>query len=191
MKSMALWFQPKVERTILKLLFRFFPDPCGLLEAGSNSGHLSIVLAKLGYKMTLVDRLAKPIALAREEFIRGKINAQFIVDDIRNLNGQWDGVWNTGVVQCYPPEDRLNLVNKLMELAPCVLFIYPDISHPNFPNEFDPNFPPGIAGCFEYSIPELPIIVAQRFKTVRYGTLTKDMLGLPYPMLYVSGNNPQ
>lgn len=171
------------------LLLRTFPKPCRLLEAGSHTGHLSLVLAQLHYEVTLLDRLRLPLALAKEQFDAKNLRADFIVGDILEATGCWEGLWNSGVIQAYEPSQRALLVEKLCQLAPKVLFIYPDVMHPEFPRIFDPNIPPGITGCVEYSVTNIPELVAQHCSMVRHGSLRADDVGLRYPFQYVVGGH--
>lgn len=175
------------ERALLDLVFQVFPRPCRLLEAGSNTGHLSLVLAQHGYQVTLLDRLQEPIQQARKSFARKGVQAHFVVGDILDMEGVWDGVWNSGLIQCYEPSARSALINKLCQFAPRVLLIYPDVAHPLFPKHFDPTMPPGIAGCVEYPAPEIPDLLAVHCSEVHHGILSPQRLGLEYPFEYVWG----
>jgi len=180
--------QIRTDRVLLALLLRCFPRPCRLIEAGSNTGHLSLVLAQRGYQITLLDCLQKPIDIAAENFARKHVAADFRVDNILSVIGEWDGVWNSGVLQCYGPSDRSALVDKLCELAPRVLFIYPDVTHPRFPKDFRFEVPGGIDGCIQYPAQDVVSLVAKHCTMVRHGTIAPRIIGLNYPIEYVWGD---
>lgn len=185
-KQWILLAGSRVDKLLLRLLVEVFPKGT-VLEAGSNSGHLSYRLSQLGYAVTLVDILEEPINQARLRFNRANLPGNFIVSDIKDIVGAWDGVWNSGVVQCYPSGQRAELVGATCSLAPRALFIYPDVSHPNFPKQYDPVISPGVAGCVEYDDVDLVPIMAKFYKEIHMGEFSADSLGLPYPMKYVWG----
>jgi len=176
------------DKTLLELLKRFFPKPCRLLEAGSNTGHLSLALAKYGYSITLLDCLEEPINAARRIFAGRGHEAEFIVDNILNVEGAWDGVWNTGVLQCYRGCDRQTLVEKLCSLAPACLFVYPDVSHPSFQHTGSCNVTPGLAGCREYFTDDIPDLVANYCQEIRNGQLDARLTGVGFPFEYTYGS---
>jgi hypothetical protein len=182
-----LGLKTKTDRKLLNLIRKVFPNPCSLLEAGSNTGHLSYILSGLNYEVTLLDRLSEPIEKARKKFQLNYVKANFICDDISNVNGNWDGVWNTGVVQCYPSLERVRIVEKLCKLGNAILIIYPDIDNLNIANTFGVEIPPGINGCPEFYVDDIASIVANNFSEVHQGFLSKDQLGTDRGMHYVWG----
>jgi hypothetical protein len=187
MRKRLLLKQPLIDRQLIRLLLRVFPKRCRLLEAGSHSGHLSLLLARCGYQVTLLDRLAEPLEIAKRRFVAHGVRAEFIHGDIRTLTGEWDGVWNTGVVQTYDTAQREALIQKLSQLAPRVLLVFPDVSDELFPKQFDPNTPPGIAGCLEYPASDVSDLLVRCCRTVRRGRIAPEDLELAYPFEYVIG----
>lgn len=179
----------KTDKVLLKLLADKFSNVSSLLEAGSNTGHLSMKLAKKGYKITLVDRLEISIIEAKRKFLLEGVEAEFIIEDIRNLNGEWDAVWNSGVVQCYPLEIRNELIDKLCHLGKNILLIFPLVEHSGFPKDFNKDISPGIKGCCEYSVTNIETIISQSFHEIHDGILEAKALGLNYPFRYIFGTN--
>lgn len=136
----------------------------------------------------MLDRLPEPIDIARQRFSTKGLDADFLVDDIANIEGNWDGIWNTGVLQCYQQAEQSALIEKLCGLALCILVVYPDITHPGFPQAFDPDAPPGISGCVQYPTDQVPEHVARHCSEVHHGIIPPEASGLGYPFEYVWGS---
>ena len=177
------------DKSIYKILKRFSNNKKYLLEAGSNTGHFSLKLAKEGFEVTLLDRLEEPILIAKKLFQNEKINAKFVVKDILDYDGSFDLVWNTGVIQCYPDNKRNNIVSKLIDLGKSILFIYPNINDEGFDNNFNLTNPPGIGNCEQFVPHDVIDLVSNAFFEVRVGIISKKELGLPYSMTYIFGQN--
>ncbi|WP_066297082.1 class I SAM-dependent methyltransferase [Bacillus sp. FJAT-29937] len=87
-----------------------------LLEAGSGSGHLSGLLSKNGFDVSLLD--FSPNALKKSEvfFNRYGFKGKFILDDLlelKKVNEKKSVVWNSGVLEHF---DDIELVNCLLSI---------------------------------------------------------------------------
>ena len=178
-----------IDESLLSLLLEKFPKDARVLEAGSNTGHLSLKLGKKGYRISLVDILPEPIYYAKKDFTAEGVSGVFIIGDLFDVVGSWDGVWNSGVLQAYPLSKRDQIVGHIATLAPRYLAIFPDTGHPRFPKDFSDQVRPGIAGCREYSTDGTEKTFARFFKKVSSGVISEKTLGLPYPFQWFYGEN--
>ena len=103
------------------------------------------------------------------------------------LQGQWDGVWNSGVMQCYEPSMRALMVEKLCSLGPKSLFIFPDLTNVPLAEATVSSTEPGILGCKQYNVPDLPCLISMHCSTVVEGIIERDITGVSFPFRYVYG----
>lgn len=178
------WLSNRRDRTLLRLLQRAFPKPCRLLEAGSATGHLSINMARMGYSVTLVDYRRDAIDQAKEAFEKRGLEASFIHADIREVRGEWDGIWGTGILQCYPEEAQAELIRYEAALAPTALHVYPDMHDPAKPWS-DNDVLAGVEGCKEYDVDMIPWFAWEKYAHVEKGLIVAKQLNMPYGFLYV------
>lgn len=78
-----------------------------LLEIGSGSGHLSGLLAKQGYKVSLLDFSSIALEKAKLFFDKHNLQGNFIQADLTNLSSsdiEYDLVWNSGVMEHFNSE---------------------------------------------------------------------------------------
>ena len=189
--KLLLRFPNKTDRSLLKLLLRVFDNHSEIIEAGSNSGHLSFYLALIGFKVTLLDILSEPLKIAKSRFDKKGMEARFICSDLRYIDEKWDGVWNTGVVQYYSPNERISLIESICKMGNTVLLVYPKVSHHNFPKSYDNQLPPGIQNCIQYDVTNITTIFANSFNEVHFGQIDVSQLNTDYPFEYIWAKNPR
>lgn len=104
-----------------------------IIELGSGSGHLSAILSKQGYDVTLLD--FSPVALnkAKDTFKHMGLQGEFIECDL--LNGdiprdvEYDVAWNSGVMEHFNEENLLKALNQISHIkARYYVFIVPNAS---------------------------------------------------------------
>ncbi len=78
-----------------------------VLEVGAGRGTISLYLAKyLGLEMTLLDDVPEAMALAREDFTRHNVPAEFVVGDAlaaKLPDASFDAVVSIGLAEHFPP----------------------------------------------------------------------------------------
>jgi len=90
-----------------------------LIELGSGSGHISGLLNKAGYKVTLLDFSEVALEQAKDFFASQGFNGEFIHGDITKLDSlelqQYDVVWNSGVLEHFDNENLIKIFNGVRE----------------------------------------------------------------------------
>jgi len=144
-------------------------------------------MARIGYSMTILDILDTPLRKAERKFLDSRLPVEAIHSDIMLVDGHWQGLWNSGVVQCYPPEKREILIKKMCSIAHTILLIYPTVEDRHFPRQNKDDTPPGIVGCKEYPVNDIPSIMSEYCHELYHGSIPPKQLGLAYPFEYVIG----
>lgn len=96
---------------------------CGksIIECGAGSGIISLLLAKLGASVTIVDFSSRSLEYA--QLIANQLgitsNVEFLEADIFQLQQRaaYDIAWNCGVVEHYEWKDAVSLVNLMKSLV--------------------------------------------------------------------------
>ena len=87
-----------------------------ILDAGCGTGENALFFAERGNKVTGIDFLDKPIALARKKAQRRGLQATFLVMDAMALGQipeQFDSVIDCGLFHVFSDEDRASYVTAL------------------------------------------------------------------------------
>lgn len=91
-----------------------------LLELGSGSGHLSGIMAKAGFKVSLLDFSQIALDKAQSFFKYHNLEGCFIHDDITDLsiiNQEYDLVWNSGVMEHFSDEKLLSTLQAIKKIT--------------------------------------------------------------------------
>lgn len=100
-----------------------------LLELGSGSGHLSGLLNKVGYNVSLVDFSKNALKQSEEFFQRHGLQGEFVYGDITNLDitelhkDEYDIVWNSGVLEHFSTDNLLSIFQMINSLK-CKYFVF-------------------------------------------------------------------
>ncbi|GAK43449.1 hypothetical protein TCA2_5947 [Paenibacillus sp. TCA20] len=102
-----------------------------LLELGSGSGHLSAVLAKEGYSVTLLDFSTNALEVAKNTFEQLNLQGEYIYGDLLDYsfsNDQdYDIAWNSGVMEHFDEYSLSNALNNIKNInAKYYIFIVPN-----------------------------------------------------------------
>jgi hypothetical protein len=186
-------FQSKVDKEIFDLLLRVFPShSVKLIEVGGlMRGRLLSDLKRCGYSVTLCNILDEQIENTKIGIELKKLKADFVIGDLTHIEGRWNGLWNSGVIQCYPSKARDKLIQKIATLASTVLLIYPDVGHPDFPSRLSIQASLEPQDCAENGGMDLSVTLNKFFKEVHSGFLLNKNSALPYSIHYVWAKNPR
>jgi 2-polyprenyl-3-methyl-5-hydroxy-6-metoxy-1,4-benzoquinol methylase len=91
-----------------------------LVEVGSGSGHLSGLLARRGFNVTLLDFSPKAIEKSKEFFKTHSFEGQFINRDLYELeytDSNYDVVWNSGVMEHFNDVELLNAFKSIRKIT--------------------------------------------------------------------------
>ena len=168
-----------------RIIKKFIKKEDKILEIGSSTGHISYRLAKEGYNITLLDIRKEPIEIAKNNFKKNNIRANFICADIFDYNDKYDIVWNSGLIQCYDDKDKDKLINKLASITNRVLLFYPDVENPSKKRGTNEYRVPGVGDAKEYSIKRIPEIFYLNFNEIYHGVLEMKKIGLAYNMYWI------
>jgi 2-polyprenyl-3-methyl-5-hydroxy-6-metoxy-1,4-benzoquinol methylase len=84
------------------------------VELGSGRGDLSVLLARRGVRVTLLDASDKALEQARLRFDRLGIDAEFIQGDmlaaLHDVHGRFDLSLSSGVIEHFEDEDRTRVI---------------------------------------------------------------------------------
>lgn len=164
---------------------KFIKKEDKILEFGSSTGHISYRLAKDGYDITLLDIRREPIEIARSNFKKNNIRANFVWADIFDDNDKYDIVWNSGLIQCYDDNDKAKLIKKLATITTRILLFYPDLEDPNKKLGTNEHSVPGVGNAKEYSITRIPEMIYANFTEIYQGILEMNSLRLKYDMYWI------
>jgi SAM-dependent methyltransferase/glycosyltransferase involved in cell wall biosynthesis len=124
--------------SLLNAVLEVFGDPRGrsVLECGCGTGRVSIRLASMGAKVTLVDKSAAAIRLALELSRRARTEVEALEADLESLpfpDGCFDLVWNAGVLEHFPPATQVLFLREMARVCKpegCVLVVVPYAGNP-------------------------------------------------------------
>lgn len=171
-------------------IIKYFSSPNDrILEAGSSTGHLSLELGKMGYNfISLIDVLPGPIDKAKKIFSDNGVEPIFHVGDFLDHRGEYDFVWNTGLI-CSGFEDSMKerFIKKSSEISPKLLVIcgdniraYSEIeksrereNRGDTPRGGDPNMPVGVGSAVTYPGLNVPTIFSKYYDRVFTGMLSQ------------------
>jgi 2-polyprenyl-3-methyl-5-hydroxy-6-metoxy-1,4-benzoquinol methylase len=109
-------------RDEMDFLRKYLPNPAGLrtLEFGSGIGWTSLWLAKAGAQVTVADISAEAVGLSRGAFARAGLHAQWLqasVFEPEQVKGQYDLVFNSGLIEHFHRRDQERLVANMAALT--------------------------------------------------------------------------
>jgi 2-polyprenyl-3-methyl-5-hydroxy-6-metoxy-1,4-benzoquinol methylase len=94
--------------------------PCRAIDLGCGRGSNAVYLAQHGFKVTGVDFISSAIAKAKQKAEAAGVQAEFIVDDLTNLQkakGTFGFLMDIGSLDVLLPEDRDLYVRNVLPLT--------------------------------------------------------------------------
>ncbi len=125
-------FEESFANEIAEILLNLEVAPgASLLEMGCGSGHLSLELARKGYKTTLLDFESSALEHAKAMYSKYGVSGEFIYADLLdtslNLGNKFDVVWNSGVLEHFNFEKLVHALSQMAaNSANLVLIIVPN-----------------------------------------------------------------
>ncbi len=95
------------------------PENANLLELGSGSGHISGLLNKSGYNVTLLDFSQTALEKSKDFFSYYNLEGNFINGDIFDLTmiaPNYDIVWNSGVMEHFNDDKLLEALKSIKQV---------------------------------------------------------------------------
>jgi len=169
-----------VSKHFVPVILRFADKSDHILEFGSSSGHVSFYLAKMGYRISLLDIRGKPIETAQMAFDEAGIKANFYVEDFLSHNLKYDFLYNSGLIQCLDDNEKQLFIEHSLSISSKLLLFFPKRSALSVGNSMK-----GVAGCTEYPTGNIEPICKSIFNTVETGRITTDMTGFDFDFVWV------
>jgi cyclopropane fatty-acyl-phospholipid synthase-like methyltransferase len=94
--------------------------PCRAIDLGCGTGSNAIFLAQHGFDVTGIDYAASAIEKARLKADASKVNVEFIIDDLTNLQkvkGPFDFLVDYGTLDDLSPQDRDLYISNILSLT--------------------------------------------------------------------------
>lgn len=108
----------RIEKLILKK-FKSFKN-LDVIEVGAGAGTLSLLFAKRGAKVTILDYSSKAISRSKEFFSRHNCKANFILADALHLNNKlknkYDVAMSFGLAEHFEGTQRLAIIKSHFDL---------------------------------------------------------------------------
>lgn len=124
------------ERPFLKVVRRYAPKGGKILEAGCGLARTAIVMAKNGYRVTVLDRDEKMLELARQNARMVSAHLRFLKMDFFRLpktarKSKYDAITHGGVLEHYSIAEIRRALKIQLRLAPLIVFSVPTTSRFN------------------------------------------------------------
>lgn len=184
-KLYGLYEWTSTSEAFYNVIRKFVKKEDNILEFGSSTGHISFRLAKEGYDIALLDIRKDAIEIAKSNFEKKKVRANFIYADIFDFTDRYDIAWNSGLIQCLNDKDKIKLIKKMASITNRLLLFYPDVENPNKKRGKNETAIPGVGDAKEYSIRKIPEIVYGNFNEIYLGALEMDTIGLEFAMHWI------
>ncbi len=113
---------------LLERIRQTVPPPATILEVGTGTGALAVLLAAHGYKVLGIDNDAQVIERAKELAEHLHVPCRFEVGDGFNLAGyenRFDLAFSSGVIEHFPVEDAIRMLREKSKTAKYVLATVP------------------------------------------------------------------
>lgn len=182
-----LWTQTSEE--FLNILIQYLNKSEKVIELGCGSAHISFILAKLGYNITLNEIREKSLIQAKEVFEKYLIEAKYVSGNLFLISDHYDFAWNSGLIQCLKDSEKEKFVAKLAKNFKKILLFFPDTLDKNKVRGSNKKNIPGVDDAIEYDISNIPTIIQSKFTTIHFGTIRSEKIGLPYNMYWIYGEN--
>lgn len=156
-----------------------------ILEFGSSTGHISYRLAKEGYHVTLLDIRKEALEIAKNNFKKNNVKADFICADVFDFTEEYSIAWNSGLIQCFNDDDKDKLMKKLIPISNRVLLFYPDVENTYKKRGTNEQEVPGVGDAKEYNIRKIPEIILEYFDEFYHGILEMNEIGLDFDMYWI------
>lgn len=182
-----LW--TKTSEAIFKLILSQLHQGDRILEIGSGTGHISYLIAKKGFQVTLNDIRSECVEESKLIFRKHNIPCKTFSGSLYDVNHKYSYIWNSGLIQCVTGKERTRMIKKLSSIGERVLLIYPDVNDPLKVKGQNSKRIPGVDDAMEYSIDDVPELFSKHFSKTTLGELSAREIGLPYKMYWLYGEN--
>lgn len=182
-----LW--TKTSEQFLKILLKYVKKTDNIIELGCGTAHVSFMLAKMGYHITLNEIRQESLTRARQAFEAQGVKAKYTAGDLFKIEGRFDLAWNSGLIQCFPDQMKKKFIYKLSINFRKIVLFFPDTTDSKKEVGKNMRMLPGVDDAKEYDIANIPSIVKSRFTVVHFGVLNPKSIGLPYKMYWIYGEN--
>ncbi len=120
----------------LKYFKELIPENGKILDTGCGLGIMSVSLSILGYDVTGIDNDSRVVEAAKENTKNFGKNAKIIKEDIFNINkrfreNSFNACISGGVLEHFPKEEIIEILNKQLKLAPVVVATMPILTDEN------------------------------------------------------------
>lgn len=182
-----LW--TKTSEWFLHTLLKYICKTDNVIEIGCGTAHISYMLAKMGYSITINEIRPEAMEKIRVDFNNNHIKAKYLPGDLYKIKDHFDFAWNSGLIQCFPDEMKTKFVVKLAKCSKKILLFFPDITDPKKDVGKNKKRIPGVDDAAEYDISNVPLIIQSQFAVVHFGVLEPIRIDLPYKMFWIYGEN--
>lgn len=176
----------KISEGILSRLLDHIPQPGKMLEVGSGSGHISVELARRrpNVSITLNEIKLSRLALSVINAWRRGVFPRIAPGNItrKNLRRRYDLVWSSGLIQCFPPHEHADFVQRLSSLGRKTLLVFPDVIEKQIAvGRTDAEARLGDEGCLEYPVRDESL----GNNVIERGVIDNSLEMLGFRLLYV------
>ncbi|NQY99295.1 MAG: methyltransferase domain-containing protein [Bdellovibrionales bacterium] len=110
-----------INRLVLTVLEKQLGSPKGksILDAGCGTGLNSLPLAARGAEVTLLDIAPEALNIAETYYQELELKANYVSGSIFEMpfeDGEFDLVWNTGVIEHFEPRERKQAVSEMLRV---------------------------------------------------------------------------
>lgn len=180
-----LW-RPASEQ-LYQTILRFVEKNDTILEIGSGTGHISFMLAKKGFPVTMNEIRNDSLIQSLERFKEHHVPVEYVEGDCMKIKKHFDFIWNSGIVHCLWGAKREAFIKKVSQIGDTVLLFYPDTEGGTKEVYQNTKNIPGVDDAKEYPISDIPKKMKKYFKHVSYGYLSEKACGLPFKFVWALG----
>lgn len=172
---------------ISKILRNVFSKNMSICEIGFSNGHFLEWLNDNGYKnLSGIEIREDAFQKTAEKFQQKHLNINLHLGDVFAYSEHFDGIYATGLIQCFDSDNRHKLLAHMSQLADIAVFTVPEIKEER--NQ-DSDQLVAVAGCQEYKTGNIPYDLSQYYDTVRVGFIGKKTTHLADTLIYYICNN--
>jgi len=110
-----------MDQEVLQILRKEINQPeQRILEAGSGSGKISLLLAQDGHRVTLIDYSRAALSASQALYASAGVEAEFVHGSILDMpfpDGAFDVVWNAGVLEHFSPEEQRRALAEMRRVC--------------------------------------------------------------------------
>lgn len=179
---MYKYFWNEASEKIWEVLQKKFYVNERILEIGCSSGHFLAKMYAEGYKNLVgIDIRDDQISRTKEDFSKQGINVEIRNQDLFEVTDEFDGVFSTGLLQCFTEKERISVIEQIGKIAPKAVFVVPEIK---ILRNKDSNTPVGVASCTEYETGNIFWELSRVYPNVSSGLWDSEILGVEDNFIY-------